>query len=80
MLEKKRHVELITNIKSSKCNFAVKWNAFEHKLNVRRLVGPQAAQARPEWAMLVRGRSLLGQSSRYLAMMTRPVLTKPFKA
>ena len=31
-------------------------------------------------AMLMRGRSLLGQSSRYLAMMTRPVLTKPFKA
>ena len=31
-------------------------------------------------AMLMRGRSLVGQSSRYLAMMTRPVLTKPFKA
>ena len=43
-------------------------------------VGPQAAQARPEWTMLMRGRSLLGQSSRYLAMMTRPVLTKLFKA
>ena len=43
-------------------------------------VGPQAAQARPEWTMLMQGRSLLGQSSRYLAMMTRPVLTKRFKA
>ena len=32
-----------------------------------------------EWAMLMWGRSLLGQSSRYLAMMTRPVLAKPFK-
>ena len=31
-------------------------------------------------AMLIRGRSLLGQSSRYLSMMTRPVLTKRFKA
>ena len=41
---------------------------------------PQAARARPVWAMLMRGRLLLGQSSRYLAMMTRPVLTKPFKA
>ena len=51
-----------------------------HQLNVGRLVGLQAAQARPDWAMLMRGRSLLGQSSRYLSMMTRPVLTKPFKA
>ena len=51
-----------------------------HQLNVGRLVGPRAAQARPEWTMLLRGRSLLGQSSRYLAMMTRPVLTEPFKA
>ena len=42
-------------------------------------VGPQAAHARPEWTMLMRGRSLLGQSSRYLAMMTRPVLTKLLK-
>ena len=50
-----------------------------HELNVGRLVGSQAAQARPEWAILVRGRSLLGQSPRYLAMMTRLVLTKPFK-
>ena len=30
--------------------------------------------------MLIQGSSLLGQSSRYLAKMTRPVLTKPFKA
>ena len=51
-----------------------------HQLNVGRLVGPQAAQARPEWTMLMRGRSLFGQSSRYLAIMTRPVLTKSFKA
>ena len=51
-----------------------------HHLNVGRLFGPQAAQARPEWTMLMRGRSLFGQSSQYLAMMTRPVLTKPFKA
>ena len=51
-----------------------------HQLNVGRLVGPQAAQARPEWTMLMRGRSLHGQPSRYLAMMTRPVLTKPFKS
>ena len=42
--------------------------------------GPQAAQAWPEWTRLMRGRSLLGQSSQYLAMTTRPVLTKPFKA
>ena len=51
-----------------------------HQLNVGRLVEPQAAQARPEWKMLMRGRSLLGQSSRYLAMMKRPILTKPLKA
>ena len=50
-----------------------------HQLNVGRLVGPQAAQARPEWTMLMRGCSLFGQSSRYLAVMTRPVHTKPFK-
>ena len=60
MLDKKRHVELITNLK--------------------RIVGPQASQARPEWTMPMRDRSLLVQSSRYLAMMTRPVLTKSFKA
>ena len=51
-----------------------------HQLNVGRLVGPQAAQARPEWTRLMRGRSPFGQSSWYLAMMTRPVLTKLFNA
>ena len=53
-----------------------------HQQNVGRFVGPQAAQARLGWAMLMRGRSLLGQSSRYLAMMTRLVLSshQPFKA
>ena len=38
------------------------------------------ARARPGWAVLMRGLSLLGQSSRYRAMMTRPVLTKLLKA
>ena len=41
-----------------------------HQLNRGRLVGPQEARAWPEWAMLMRGRLLLGQSSRCLAMMT----------
>ena len=49
-------------------------------MNVGRFVGPQAAQARPGWAMLKRVRSLPVQSCRYLEMMTRPVLTKLFKA
>ena len=35
-----------------------------HQLNRGRLVGPQEARAWPEWAMLMRGRLLLGQSSR----------------
>ena len=51
-----------------------------HQQNVVRFVGLQAAQGQPGWAMLMRGRSLLGHSSRYLAMMTWPVLTKLFKA
>ena len=51
-----------------------------HQLNDGRFVGPQAAQAERGWAMLVQGDSLLGQSSRYLAMMMRPVLNKLFKA
>ena len=38
------------------------WTA--HQLNLGRLVGLQPAQARPEWTMLMRGRSLLGQSPR----------------
>ena len=51
-----------------------------HHQNVGRFVGPQSAQVQTGWAMLIRGRSLLGQSSRYLTMMTRPVLTKLFRA
>ena len=43
-------------------------------------VRPQAAQPQPGWALRMLGHSLLGQSSRYLAMVTRPILTKFFKA
>ena len=69
------------NYKRTLCqNAALPLNGTFHQQNVGRFVGPQAAQTRPGWAMLMRGRSFLGQSSRYLAMITRPVLTKLFKA
>ena len=51
-----------------------------HQLNVGRFIGPKAAQARPGWVILMQGPSLLGQSSRYMAMITRAILIKLFKA
>ena len=78
----KPYVDLITNLNFVKMQH-YRWMdctwTFHHQ-KVGRFVGPQAAQAWSGWAMLKRGRSLLGQSSRYLAMMTRPILTKLFKA
>ena len=69
------------NYKRTLCqNAALPLNGTFHQQNVGRFVGPQAAQTRPGWATLMRGRSFLGQSSRYLAMITWPVLTKLFKA
>ena len=81
-LKNKTHVNLITNLNFVKMQHCRQMESIWtfHQQNVGRFVGPQAARARPGWAMLMRGRSLLGQSSRYLAMMTRPVLTKLFKA
>ena len=40
------------------------------------LLGHQGTQAWPGWALLMRGRSPLGRSSRYLALMTQTVLTR----
>ena len=81
MLEK-THVDLITNLNFVKMQH---WRHMEciwtfHQQNIGRFVGPHAAQAWPVWAMLMRGRSLLGQFTRYQAMMARPVLSKLFKA
>ena len=78
---KKKHVDLIAYLKFVKMQHfrEMEWIWTFHEMNVVRLVGPQAAQARPEWAMLTRGISLLGQSSRYMAMIKRPVLTRLFK-
>ena len=56
MLEKKKYVELIANLKFVKIQLCSQMECFwtVHQLNVGRLVGLQAAQARPEWAMLMR--------------------------
>ena len=76
VFEKNKHLDLITNldfVKMQHCRHMERiWIVHQH--DVGRFVG-QAAQARPAGAMLLRDRSLLGQSSRYLAMMTRPELT-----
>ena len=80
MLEKS-HVNLITNLKFVKMQHCG-WEEYIwtfHQQNVGHLVWPPGVQTRPGWAMLIRDRSLLGQSSRYLAMMARPVITELFK-
>ena len=67
------------NYKAKRCrNAALPLNGMH--LNIPstefgRFVWPQADQTRPGRAVFMRGRSPFGQSSWYLAIMTRPVLT-----
>ena len=78
MLENKKKTRRI-NYKPNICQnaaFPLNGIAFEQSINWMLY----AMSGRKQLRHGQRGRSLLGQSSRCLAIMTRPVLTKPFKA